>query len=198
MTTVTRDRIGGMWQRFTGQRGGAVPNAARDILPVIVLDTPGAYPIGRTWFGGAVQAAVAANFSHIYIGNTDDPAVKKNSRVVIDGFLARLGGAQQLLIAVNTNVDSPYTFVQCEESSAGDNANPAAGASGRRPIGSVGIQALASLNSTAFFPIDVNDALIREYHIPLELGPGQTAVFQPGAVNAQLAVFAWGRYYEPT
>lgn len=198
MPSTTRDRIGSMWERLAGLRGGLVPNASSDVVPVVIADVPGPYPMARQWFGSGAASAIAANFPAVCVQNIDDPTKKANSRVIIDHIWWRFGAAASLRVAINDASYAPLAQTFAEEASAGDNVTPANGQSGRRPNGSVIVNPLNVGVAAGVHIIDNNDALMHSEDVYFELAPGQIVCFTSTVVNMTMSLCARGRYYEST
>ena len=208
---LIRPELARAYQQYYGEKGGASPNVARDILSVVVVDdnSKGPYPASRTWQAGSILTSTAATYPRWGIQNADGFAPGSGllgtsgvprSVVVVDRVTmlrdATAGGDFFIGISHHNLFPLEDSFVGVDDTSP--EKDPTAGAT-RPQLGNVQtgrrrINGVAILDTNSLIPGGTDG----QQHIelgPWVLGPGQILYVERNLVNVGFFISARGRYY---
>jgi hypothetical protein len=191
-----RPELARAWQNIFGIKGGQAPAAAREIIPVIVMDAT-AYVPTRAWHCGSNPAASVGNFSYFSIANVDDPK-KQRSIAVIDEFIVMLptgSPASGLFIGLSTQTQPSLAYTDTADADGGkEPADPTV----EPRFGNVrfGIGASPTQFVTSFVPLVAGVPF--RLPGPFIVGPLWQFLLTTNALNAMIEVWARGRYYAST
>lgn len=182
------------WASYFKTKGGVVPRAPAEIVPVVIMDdaSKGPYPPYRAWHFGAQTGPVAGQFSYVGVKNAD-VAGTKGSVMVVDYILV-VSPTPADVVPVITN-DSSITFavfVAVEDCAEEKDQAPTNAPAFANVVG--GVQSIVGGLGTQRVPMT---GAVERIDGPWSLGPQGIFAVRPLIVNAIIGVYFRGRYYPP-
>jgi hypothetical protein len=176
------------WERIFAQRGGIVPTAMQEIVPVTLIDnqSKGGYTPATEWHAANSLAALAANFSTLFVFNQDPLGSK--TVVVVDRMTVSTGATIFLFLGTSTVV-LPTAALGFLANLADAQVNPA-GAAQLQSVGQSQAQLGAAIGG---LQIPNNGPGIIDG--PWTLSPGMMMAVSGLIVNFPIAWYLQGRYY---